>query len=68
MTNIVRLADVESPFERFKVHNPIEYAELVLVISNLSGSSKNQSGFILQEIVNTLHRTASKRLSDLRDQ
>lgn len=62
MSNVHRLADSESPFERYRRLNPVDCAELQRNISVIGGCTNGAAGIIMQEVINSIYRDAQRRM------
>lgn len=65
MSNIHRVAKKSTPFEAFATNNPELATDLQSKIILMADCSHERAGWILQEICNSLHRTARQRMKDL---
>lgn len=67
MSNIVRLADSESPFERYRRLNPVDCAELQRNVAVIGGCTNGAAGIIMQEIINAVYRDAQRRMKAIEE-
>jgi len=67
MSNVFRLADSESPFERYRRLNPVDCAELQRNVAVIGGCTNGAAGIIVQEVVNSIYRAADRRMKAIEE-